>query len=129
VGDAAAAPNNLDSFLAGNKRYNGKFRFPKHFYPVLADLEDGSKEWRCAMALDEHPKVARWVRNLDSDPVNGFWLPTSSGRFYPDFVCELADGRVFVAEYKGDHLRAAPKELQKSGRGSFLTWPGPGPVT
>jgi type III restriction enzyme len=99
--------------VPGNKRYSGKFRFPKHFYPVLADLEDGSEEWRCAMALDEHPKVARWVRNLDSDPVNGFWLPTSSGRFYPDFVCELGDGRVFVAEYKGEHLRAAPRELQK----------------
>ena len=99
--------------VPGNKRYSGKFRFPKHFYPELSDLEDGSEEWRCAMALDEHRQVARWVRNLDSDPVNGFWLPTSSGRFYPDFVCELVDGRVFVAEYKGEHLRAAPKELQK----------------
>lgn len=42
-----------------------------------------------------------------------FWLPTSSGRFYPDFVCELVDKRVFVAEYKGDHLRAVPKEIEK----------------
>ena len=55
----------------------------------------------------------RWVRNLDSDPVNGFWLPTSSGRFYPDFVCELVDGRLFVAEYKGEHLRNVPKEIEK----------------
>jgi type III restriction enzyme len=53
------------------------------------------------------------VRNLDSDPVNGFWLPTSGGRFYPDFVCQLGDGRVLVAEYKGDHLRSAPKEIEK----------------
>jgi hypothetical protein len=53
------------------------------------------------------------LAQLDSDPVNGFWLPTSAGRFYPDFVSELGDGRVFVAEYKGEHLRAAPKELQK----------------
>ena len=45
--------------------------------------------------------------------MNGFWLPTSSGRFYPDFVGEFGDGRVFVAECKGEHLRAAPKELQK----------------
>ena len=29
--------------VAGNKRYSGKFRFPNHFYPVLADLEDGSE--------------------------------------------------------------------------------------
>jgi type III restriction enzyme len=105
--------------VAGNKRYGGKFRFCKHFYPVLADLEDGSEEWRCAVALDEQPQVLHWVRNLDSDPVAGFWLPTSYGRFYPDFVCELKDGRIFVAEYKGDHLRSAPKELEKSQVGAF----------
>lgn len=75
--------------VPANKRYSGKFRFDKHFYPVVADLEDGGEEWRCALAIDEHPKVRRWVRNLDSDPVAGFWLPVSTGRFYPDFVCEL----------------------------------------
>ena len=99
--------------VPGNQRYQGKFRFSKHFYPVLADLADGSEEWRCAMALDEQPRVKHWVRNLDSDPVAGFWLPTSFGRFYPDFVCQLTDGRVLVAEYKGEHLRAVPKEIEK----------------
>lgn len=43
-----------------------------------------------------------------------FWLPTSIGRFYPDFVCELTDGRLFVAEYKGEHLRNLPKEIEKA---------------
>jgi type III restriction enzyme len=99
--------------VSANKRYRGKFRFKKHFYPVLADLEDGSEEWRCALALEEHAMVKRWVRNLDSDPVAGFWLPTSSGRFYPDFLCELTDGRLLVAEYKGEHLRTMPKEIEK----------------
>jgi type III restriction enzyme len=65
------------------------------------------------MELDEHPAVKHWVRNIDSDPVAGFWLPTSLGRFYPDFVCELNDGRLFVAEYKGEHLRNVPKEIEK----------------
>ena len=74
---------------------------------------DGSEEWLCAMALDQHPQVRHWVRNLDSEPVQAFWLPTSAGRFYPDFVCELTDGRVFVAEYKGDFLRNVPKEIEK----------------
>ena len=99
--------------VPANKRYRGKFRFAKHFYPVLSDPEDGGEEWRCALAIDEHPAVRRWARNLDSDPVAGFWLPTSSGRFYPDFVCELNDGRLFVAEYKGEHLRGVPKEIEK----------------
>ncbi len=67
--------------VPANKRYRGRFHFAKHFYPVLSDLEDGGEEWRCALAIDEHAAVRRWVRNLDSDPVAGFWLPTSSGRF------------------------------------------------
>jgi type III restriction enzyme len=107
-------------FEAGNypvpahKRYRGKFVFSKHYFGnAISDLEDGGEEWRCAMELDEHPAVKHWVRNIDSDPVAGFWLPTSLGRFYPDFVCELNDGRLFVAEYKGEHLRNVPKEIEK----------------
>ncbi len=99
--------------VPANRRYRGRVRFAKHFYAVPADLEDGGEEWQCAIAIDQHAKIERWVRNLDSDPVAGFWLPTSSGRFYPDFVCELADGRLFVAEYKGEHLRSMPKEIEK----------------
>lgn len=104
--------------VAGNKRYQGRFRFSKHFYPVLADLADGSEEWRCAVALNDAPQVRHWVRNLDSDPVAGFWLPTSFGRFYPDFVAELLDGRVLVLEYKGAHLRSVPKEIEKAQVGA-----------
>ena len=104
--------------VPAHKRYRGKFRFAKHFYPAVADLEDGGEEWRCALALDGHALVRRWVRNLDSDPVAGFWLPTSTGRFYPDFVCELACGRLFVAEYKGEHLRSMPREIEKGQVGA-----------
>ena len=101
--------------VPANKRYRGKFPFPKHYYgAVLSDLEDGSEEWRCAIELDEHPAVKHWVRNIDSDPVAGFWLPTSFQRFYPDFVCELTDGTLFVAEYKGDQIRHMPRELEKA---------------
>jgi type III restriction enzyme len=99
--------------VPANKRYGGRFAFAKHFYPVLSDLVDGGEEWLCAQAIDKHRQIKRWVRNLDSDPVAGFWLPTSSGRFYPDFVCELVDGRLLVAEYKGEHLRGVPKEIEK----------------
>ena len=104
--------------VPANKRYRGRTRFDKHFYGVLSDLEDGGEEYYCAIALDQHPKIARWVRNLDSDPVAGFWLPTSSGRFYPDFICELTDGRLFVAEYKGAQIRDMPKEIEKGQVGA-----------
>lgn len=45
-----------------------------------------------------------WVRNLERQPVASFWLPTSTDRFYPDFVAQLNDGRILVVEYKGAHL-------------------------
>ena len=106
--DPAAYP------VSANKRYRGKTRFDKHFYPVLSDLEDGGEEWRCALAVDGHPQIRHWVRNIDSDPTAGFWLPTSFGRFYPDFVCELLDGRLLVVEYKGAQIRGMPKEIEKA---------------
>jgi type III restriction enzyme len=43
-------------------------------------------------------KVKHWVRNLER---RGFWLPLANGKFYPDFVAELTDGRVLALEHKG----------------------------
>lgn len=114
-----ASPEHLFHFdpacypVPAGQRYTGKFRFERHFYPVPADLKDGTEEILCALMIEQHPQVRHWVRNLDSDPKAGFWLPISSGRFYPDFVCELLDGRLLVVEYKGEHLRAVPKEIEK----------------
>lgn len=105
--------------VPANKRYAGKFHFAKHFYPVLASLKDGGEEWRCAIAIEQHAQVVRWVRNIDSDPVAGFWLPTSFGRFYPDFVCELRDGRLLVVEYKGAQIASMPKEIEKGQVGKL----------
>ena len=93
-------------------RYSGRYEFPKHFYPVLADLKDGGEEFLCAQLLDNHAKVKRWVRNLTTLPC-GFALATSRGRFFPDFVAELIDGRIAVVEYKGAHLLNDPYEIEK----------------
>lgn len=92
-------------------RYGGRWQFEKHFYPVLADLKDGGEEFLCAQLIDANPNVRHWVRNLDTAPC-GFWLPTSSGKFYPDFIIERTDGTVVVAEYKGAHLQGAD-QLEK----------------
>ena len=86
------------------KRYEGRYlkSFSKHLKPgVIGDLN--GEEETCALAIDRHPKVKRWVRNLErSTPA--FWLQTSSDKFYPDFVAELVDGRSLAVEYKGGHL-------------------------
>jgi type III restriction enzyme len=102
-------------------RYAGRYQFTKHFYPVLADLKDAGQEFLCAQLIDSHPKVKHWVRNLDTAPC-GFWLPTSKGRFFPDFVVELTNGRIVVIEFKGAHLTSDPYEIEKKQVG--LLWAG-----
>lgn len=93
-------------------RYMGRWQFRKHYYPVIADLKDKGEEFECARLIDQHPNVRHWVRNLDSEPF-GFWLPTSRYRFFPDFLVELLDGRIGAIEYKGEHLRNDPNEIEK----------------
>lgn len=86
--------------------YAGRYRFLKHYYPKPGELkpEIDAEETACAIAIDQMPQVKWWVRNLEKQPTHSFWLPTSTDRFYPDFVAELEDGRLFVVEYKGGHL-------------------------
>ena len=52
------------------------------------------------------------MRNLVTEPC-GFALATSRGRFFPDFVAELNDGRIAVVEYKGAHLLTDVYEIEK----------------
>ena len=99
-------------------RYSGRYQFPKHYFPVLADLKDNGQEFQCAQRIDAHPQVRHWVRNLDTAPC-GFALPTSRGRFFADFVAELVDGRVAVLEFKGAHLVSDPYEIEKSQVGQL----------
>jgi type III restriction enzyme len=93
-------------------RYSGRWKFAKHFYPVIADLKASGEEFDCARLIDRHPRVKHWVRNLDSEPF-GFWLPTSRYRFFPDFLVELTAGRIGAIEYKGQHLRNDLSEIEK----------------
>ena len=84
-----------------NSLFEGRHKFKKHYYKVIGDIKAEGEEFQCAQLLDNHPKVKRWVRNLEGRPQHSFWLQTSTDRFYPDFVCELIDGGFLVVEYKG----------------------------
>lgn len=98
----------------------GGYRFQKHFYPMIQDIKDRGEELECAKILDGRiPEVKTWVRNIPRRP-ESFRLPTSKGDFYPDFVSLLNDGRVFVIEYKGDHLKDDLDELEKKAIG--MAW-------
>jgi len=83
--------------------FNGRFNFKKHYYPRPGELDDDllQEETACAIAIERMDSVKLWVRNLERQPQHSFWLPTSTDRFYPDFVAELVDGRLLVVEYKG----------------------------
>ena len=90
--------------------YQGSFVFKKHYFgPKPGELRekksDGglTEEFQCAQYLDQRPEIQFWVRNLPRKPTS-FRLQTSSDWFYPDFVCQLTDGRVLAVEYKGKHL-------------------------
>jgi len=90
--------------------YQGAFRPKKHYYLNPAHMN--GEEADCAAFIDSLEEVEYWVRNLERSDYS-FWLPTSSDKFYPDFVALLKDGRVFVIEYKGAHLADSPDTKEK----------------
>jgi len=90
--------------------YEGAFQFKKHYFgPKPGELHELTQsrgiaeEFKCAQFLDGLPEVKFWVRNLPRRATS-FRLQTSKDWFYPDFVCQLADGRVLVVEYKGKYI-------------------------
>ncbi|KPK65113.1 MAG: hypothetical protein AMK73_03870 [Planctomycetes bacterium SM23_32] len=62
------------------------------------------------------------MRNLERRPDHSFWLPTSTDRFYPDFVAKLRDGRYLVVEYKGAHIWSNADSREKRALGEL--WMG-----
>ena len=101
--------------------YEGGFRFNKHYFgPKPGELRETTasgaqtEEFKCAQFLDGLPEVKFWVRNLVRKP-SSFRLQTSTDWFYPDFLCQLIDGRVLAVEYKGAHLWTDAEEKRAVG--------------
>ncbi|WP_284884915.1 DEAD/DEAH box helicase [Citrobacter portucalensis] len=106
--------------------YQGTYRFQKHYYgsAQIHDLREKTaagkptEEFLCAQAIDIHPKIKHWVRNVEKEPRLSFKLPIAGGYFYPDFVCELEDNRLLVVEYKGQHLQDSADTREKAAVGA-----------
>jgi type III restriction enzyme len=85
--------------------YKGSYQFKNHFFgpDMVGELDSKGEEFDCAFLIDTLPQVRHWIRNLAGPgrSETSFWLPTSTDRFYPDFVVELHDGRILAIEYKG----------------------------
>jgi type III restriction enzyme len=83
-------------------RYNGGHVFQSHYYPAIGELKETGEEFDCAVFLDSLPEIKWWVRNLAGigREQTSFWIQTATDKFYPDFVCQLTDGRSLIVEYK-----------------------------
>lgn len=92
--------------------YEGTYGFPKHYYEKPGQM--GSEEADCAMLFEMMPEVECWVRNLVRKQECSFWLPTSTDKFYPDFVARLRDGRLLVVEYKGKDRKDSIDTAEKA---------------
>ncbi len=102
--------------------YEGGFQFKKHYFgqkpgELKEKKADGkpTEEFQCAQFLDGLPEVKFWIRNLPRRATS-FRLQTSKDWFYPDFICQLNDGRVLAVEYKGAHLWAEAEEKRAVGQ-------------
>ena len=90
----------------------------KHFFPVIADLQDGTEEFLCARLLDGLEEEEFWVRNYPTWR-HAFRLPYPGGNFFPDFLARLRDGTLLVVEYKGKHLAHTPETYEKEAVGQL----------
>jgi type III restriction enzyme len=104
--------------------YEGGFQLKKHYFgPKPGGLRETTpngnltKEFKCAQYLAGLAKVEFWVRNLPRKATS-FRLQTSKDWFYPDFLCQLTDGRVMAVEYKGRHLYDAGDAEEKRSVGA-----------
>lgn len=99
------------------RQYRGMLDLSKHAFRLIGDMND--EESQCAKRINDHSNVKRWVRNLDRESARGFSLPLSPGRFFPDFIAELHDGRIVIAEYKNATLAQAAEEQHKKNVGEL----------
>lgn len=101
--------------------YSGRYKFQKHFFPnhLIEDLKSQGEEYECAKAIDGIPAVKYWIRNLVKRDHASFWLPLAHSKFYPDFICELNDGRMLVVEYKGEAYVSNDDSAEKRNVGEL----------
>ena len=104
--------------------YEGGFQFKNHYFgPKPGELKETTpngnltEEFKCAQYLDGLHEVSFWVRNLARRNTS-FRLQTSTDWSYPDFLCQLKDGRVLAVEYKGKHLYEAIDAGEKRAVGA-----------
>lgn len=95
----------------------GYYAFNKHYYGRIGAFDSG-EEFACACWLDQQAvkgKIEFWVRNLVRKEGCSFYLQKGNGRFYPDFICKLPNGKILIVEYKGADKWEATKDDRQIG--------------
>ena len=111
-----------DEMYRDQRCYRGRWKPRKHFLgpdrvPIFDGAEDG-EEAQCAQVIDSLAEVKYWIRNV-ARHLESFCLPTATDKFYPDFVAQLKDGRLFVVEYKGAHIAEGSDTAEKRTIGAL----------
>lgn len=93
--------------------YCGFTDLPNHFFPQIGNLKGDGEEFECALFLATQLEgVKYWVRNVECKKTS-FSLQTGSDRFYPDFICQLKNGKVLAVEYKNKRDWHLPENKEK----------------
>ncbi|MEI6125664.1 MAG: DEAD/DEAH box helicase family protein, partial [Pseudomonadota bacterium] len=99
--------------------YSGFTDLPKHFYPHIGNLRSEGEEFECAVFIATQLEgVKYWVRNVERK-ATAFSLQTSTDRFYPDFICQLEDGKILIIEYKNTRDWDLPENNEKRRLGEL----------
>lgn len=107
-----AFESDLACYPVSSVHEGGRYQYKKHFYEAIASMN--GEEAECAASIDTNPNVMHWIRNLERQPERAFWLPTSTDKFYPDFIALLNDGRLLAIEYKGEMLKTTDDTKEKA---------------
>lgn len=109
-------------FGAGNRVGTIVWKFvtlKRHLFSQIGNFKPDGEEFDCAQFIaNEMDGVCDWIRNVERKP-SSFSLPTSSDRFYPDFLIRMANGGIIATEYKGAHLATAKDSEEKKRIGAF----------
>jgi len=112
---------NMITFSSDNYQPNIDSRsheFKKHKYKYV-DRLDNNEEYEVAKYIDQLEGVATWIKNIPKNPMHSFWLQTATGKFYPDFIIKLNNGKIVVAEYKGGDRKSNDDSKRKEEIGKF----------
>jgi type III restriction enzyme len=101
----------------------------KSIMPV-ATFDAGSTEWALAHLLDRDDEITWWLRLYVGEQA---YIPTTDGKYFPDFIAIDRDGTFWLIEGKSDknandadvlRKKAAAENWARSVRddGGFGTW-------